>query len=134
MVYNFLFITLKNILSLAAFLQHIKFVNWRIGKLVISFFWCHEQVRGRLSALRHCESLHDTKTVNYYYRPSFSDLTKDLINFPPHMQNQEHQLITEQHNESYGSEQDIVYGEIELVKKRQMYHLIFVIQSFYETI
>ena len=70
------------------------------------------------SALRHCESLHDTKTVNYHYRPSFSDLTKDLINFLPHIQNQEHQLITEQHNESYGSEQDIVYGEIELVKKK----------------
>ena len=82
------------------------------------------------SALRHCESLHDTKTVNYHYRPSFSDLTKDLINFLPHIQNQEHQLITEQHNESYGSEQDIVYGEIELVKKSQMYHSIFVIQSF----
>ena len=45
------------------------------------------------------------------------DLNKDLNNFLPKIQNQEHQLITEQHNESYGSEQNIVYGEIELVKK-----------------
>ena len=60
---------------------------------------------------------HNTKTVNYHYRPTFSDLTKDLINFLPKIQNQEHQLITEQHNESYGSEQDIAYKEIQLVKK-----------------
>ena len=25
-------------------MQHFKFVNWRIGKLVVSFFWCYEQV------------------------------------------------------------------------------------------
>ena len=86
------------------------------------------------SALRHCESLHDTKTVNYHYRPSFSDLTKDLINFLPHIQNQEHQLITEQHNESYGSEQDIVYGEIELVKKKPNVSFNFCYPIFYETI
>ena len=30
--------------ALKDILQHFKFVNWRIGKLVVSFLWCHEQV------------------------------------------------------------------------------------------
>ena len=30
--------------ALKDILQHFKFANWWIGKLVVSFFWCHEQV------------------------------------------------------------------------------------------
>ena len=59
---------------------------------------------------------YQTHFTNLIYRPTFSDLNEELKTFLTEPKSHEQQFFMEQQNETYDSETDIIYGEIQLVK------------------